>query len=126
MTRVRTEIVRLSRYGAVGIVTNVSLYLAFLILFYAGTPAVAASAICYVAGVTLNYLLNRRWTFQSQADHRRDMLKFLLAYGIGFGVTMICMTYLTRWTAAELAQILTIGITAITIYLSLRLFQFGQ
>lgn len=126
MNRFGTEIARLYRFGIVGVGTNVLLYAAFLGLFYAGVPAITASAICYVAGVALSYLLNRSWTFKSQAGHRRDMPRFLLAYGAGFGVTMICMTYLTRWSPAELAQILTIGITAVTIYLCLRLIKFGQ
>lgn len=116
----------LIRYGIVGLVTNALLYGLFVVLIRLGLSAVLSAAVCYAFGITLSYLLNRRWSFESRASHRQDLPRFLLSHGVGFGATMVFISVLTRWLAPEIAQILNIGLTAITIYLSLRLFRFGQ
>ena len=87
---------------------------------------VVASGLCYVAGVSLSYLVNRRWTFASRTSHSRDLPRFVASYGVGLLVTFLSMTILIRVLSPALAQLLTIGITAMSIYLSLRLLRFGE
>lgn len=126
MTGGRSETGRLLRYGLVGLLTNGSIYLLFLALIWAGLHPVLASGLCYGLGVTLSYLLNRRWTFDSQGQHRQDLPRFILAYGIGLLVTLVSMWGLIQIMAPEFAQLVTAGITAGSIYTSLRVLRFGQ
>lgn len=126
MTRVRSEITRLTRYGVVGLFTNGSIYLVFLVMIWIGIYPVLASGLCYGLGVALSYLLNRRWTFNSQGAHRQDLPRFILAYGIGLLVTLISMWRLIQIMIPELAQLVTAVVTAVSIYASLRLLRFGQ
>lgn len=126
MLRRKDEINRISRYGIVGIATNLSLYLLFLALLHLGLTPILAAGTCYCFGVALSYQLNRLWTFSSADSHRRDLPKFLLAYGIGLASSLLTITWLIDWLPPELAQILNIGITAIVIYGSLRALSFGQ
>lgn len=116
----------LLRYAGVGLLTNGLLYVLFVLLIRAGLAPVATAAVCYGLGLTLSYVLNRRWSFQSRASHRRDLPRFLLSYGVGFLATLVFIWALTRWMRPEIAQILNIGLTAITIYLCLRLTRFGH
>ena len=120
------EIRRLLRFGVVGLVTNASLYLVFLLLLRLGLLPTVAAWLCYGLGVALSYLLNRRWTFSSTDSHSRDLPKFLLAYGIGLVSTLLTIMLLMVWLSPEVAQIFNIGITAFVIYGSLRLVRFGQ
>lgn len=120
------EIKLLYRYGAVGIATNLTLYLVFVLFLRLGLAATLAAAICYGLGVTMSYTLNRHWTFSSTVTHRQDIPKFLLAYGIGLVSTLLTITLLILWLPPELAQIINIGVTALVIYGSLRLIRFGQ
>ena len=120
------ELSRLLRYGFVGLATNGALYLVFIALLRLGVGPTVAAGLCYALGVALSYLLNRRWTFASDASHGRDLPRFLLAYGIGLVSTMATITLLLRWLRPELAQLLNIAITALVIYASLRLARFGQ
>lgn len=126
MLRRKDEINRISRYGIVGIATNLSLYLLFLALLHLGLTPILAAGTCYCFGVALSYQLNRLWTFSSADSHRRDLPKFLLAYGMGLASSLLTITWLIDWLPPELAQILNIGITAIVIYSSLRALSFGQ
>jgi len=126
MSFARTELNRFARFATVGVATNGMLYIAFLALLRAGTAPVSAAGLCYVAGTLLSYVLNRRWTFASGQSHRRDLPRFLVAYGIGLVSTLATIALLTRWLRPAIAQILNIGLTALVIYFSLRLLHFGR
>nr|WP_272911488.1 GtrA family protein [Loktanella sp. M215] len=122
----RREARTLTRYGIVGIVNNLVLYLAFVALVWAGTGPLVSAGICYVAGVAMSYWLNRIWTFESTARHSREVPKFLTAYAIGFCATLVMLRILLIWLPPQLAQIFNIGLTAVVIYVSLRLLKFGK
>ena len=126
LASLQPEIGRLARYGIIGLGTNLSLYLLFLLLLRLAVHPVASAGICYVLGVAMSYLLNRRWTFASTNSHQRDLAKFLCAYGLGLVSTMLTLGMLLHWLAPQPAQIVNIGITAIVIYCCLRLLRFGS
>lgn len=125
MKGVSNEVRRFSRYGAVGLATNLSLYMIFILLVRVGVPPVLSAGLCYGLGVAMSYLLNRKWTFASNDGHSRDLPKFMLAYGVGLVSTLLTISLLLRWLPPELAQIINIGMTAIVIYTCLRLLRFG-
>lgn len=126
MARLLPELRRFSRYGIVGLGTNLSLYLLFLLLLRLAVSPVAAAGICYVLGVAASYLLNRRWTFASTDTHLRDLAKFLCAYGLGLASTMLTISLLLRILPPAWAQLLNIAITAVVIYGCLRMLRFGS
>ena len=117
---------RFSRFGVVGVLQNASVYLLFLAMIGLGVAPLFASGFCYVLGVTISYLLNRRWTFASQSTHTRDLPRFLAAYGGGLAVTLISMSLLIPLLGPALAQLVTIGIAAVSIYAFLCLLRFGH
>lgn len=120
------EVKRLSRYGIVGIATNLLLYVVFLLLLYLGVDPVVDAGICYLLGVSLSYILNRRWTFDSRNTHKKDLPKFLLSYGIGLISTLLTITVLMQFLPTEIGQLLNIAITAVVIYGCLKLTGFGK
>lgn len=101
-------------------------YCVFVALIWSAIPPVWAVALCYGLGLTISYLANRRWSFESTASHRSDLLRFLLAYGVGFGATLVFISVLTLFLRPEIAQVINIGLTAVVIYGCLRLFRFGR
>jgi putative flippase GtrA len=121
-----TGIIRLTRYGVVGLVTNAVVYVIFVIMIWFGMKPLLASGLCYAIGLTLSYLINRRWTFDSTGNHSSDLPRFLAAYGLGLGVTLLSMTILLGFLIPQLAQLVTIVITAVAIYIFLHLFKFGN
>lgn len=117
---------RFGRYLTVGLVTNTVLYLAFLLLIWLQVAPIIASGLCYVMGVAGGYLLNRSWTFSSTGAHRTDIAKYLAAYGFGLLVTLGSMALFVGILGPAVAQIITIGIAAVTIYSTLEILKFGQ
>lgn len=116
----------LYRYGFVGIISNLLVYGVFVALIWNTVPPVWATAMCYTLGLSISYLANRSWSFESSADHRSDLPRFLLAYGVGFVATLVFISVLTLFLRPEIAQIINIGLTAIVIYVALRRLRFGQ
>ncbi|MEM7721507.1 MAG: GtrA family protein [Pseudomonadota bacterium] len=117
--------ISLVRYGIVGVASNVTLYVFFIVLYRLSVPPPAAAAVCYALGLVISYLGNRYWSFESKGSHKSDLPKFLAAYGIGFLATMLFIVVLSWVMRPEIAQILNIGLTALVIYGSLRLLDFG-
>jgi putative flippase GtrA len=117
---------RLGRYSLVGAGINAALYLVFLILVQAGQEPILISALVYIVGINVSYLLNRLWTFSSRSSHSKDIPRFLIAYTLGLGATIISMSLLVDTLGSAAAQVITIVIAALTIYGSLCLLRFGQ
>ena len=126
MTSAIGGLTRFGRYGGVGVGTNLGLYALFLLLVWAGLSPVPVSGLCYVLGVAMSYLLNRRWTFASRGSHQQDLPRFMIAYGVGLIVTLVSMRLLILPLGPELAQLTTISITAATIFVALILLRFGR
>ena len=123
---VRDQLARFGRYGAVGIGSNLFCFLVFLGLIAVDVSPVLASGTVYILGLTISYLVNRSWSFRSTGDHRQDLPRFLISYGIGLIFSMTCIWVLIMWLHPATAQIITTILAAIIIYSCLTLFKFGQ
>lgn len=122
----KPALIRFSRYVMVGLTTNGSIFLIYLVMIWIGLIPIVASALCYMIGVTASYVLNRKWTFESTSTHRKDMIRFAIAYGVGLIATMISMAVLVTPLGPVWAQVVTIGIAAVSIYSTLELLKFGR
>ncbi len=126
MRRLYIEAEKFSKYGVVGLINNSTLYLLFLGLVFIGTDPVITAGICYVLGVAISYVLNRSWAFASTNSHMQDLPRFLAAYGVGLASTLMTIAILLKWLPPSIAQILNIAITAVVIFVMLRIFKFGN
>jgi putative flippase GtrA len=80
------------RFGMVGGLST-ALYLAFLAFFWHlfGLPLSAAAALAYGLGMTLNYVMQRGWTFRSNRSHRLAVPIFVFIHGIGMSLNAIVL-----------------------------------
>ncbi len=71
--------------------------------------ATIAALAGYVLGGATSYLLNRRWTFRSNAPHAEALSKFVLVAFVGFCLTGLCMFILVERLKAPYlpAQVVT-------------------
>jgi putative flippase GtrA len=75
---------QLFRFGVVGLVVNLLLYIAFLALVEAGIEVKLAMTLAYAAGVILGYALNGHWTFGAVDFRRGRWLAYVTVYAAGY------------------------------------------
>lgn len=70
--------------GAVGTVAHYMLLLALVMVWK--LDAVMASALGFLTGLLVNYLLSHYWVFRSSKRHAETAFKFLAIAGVGLGL----------------------------------------
>lgn len=75
---------QLLRYGIVGVVSNLSGYLAFLAITFAGVDPKAAMTFLYAIGATVGFFGNRKFAFAHDGDSIRAAAKYAVAHVIGY------------------------------------------
>ena len=99
MLRLHKEFIK---FCAVGTVSTTINYLIFFISYtYIEIYYVMASGMGYIVGVSLGYVLNRRWTFFENQSHTRKLREF----------TMYILVYIAS---------LAIGLSATTNFMGLK------
>lgn len=75
---------QIARFALVGVAATASHYAILIVLVeLTGLHPVAATILGSVVGVTVSYVLNRRYTFRSSAPVASSAAKFAVTYGIG-------------------------------------------
>lgn len=107
----RTELVTLAKYGAVGLGNTLLTAALMALLSLTGLAYPAYTALAYLAGMVQSYLLNRRFTFHRTGQPLSpaspgQVLRFL-------GVSLLCLGL------AQLVQALAREIVLLPLWLSL-------
>jgi putative flippase GtrA len=89
-----TQLVRFVITGGLSAVVDFGLLVALMNL--AGLDHNTAKAISFVAGTTTAYLINRRWTFQSDGS-KRKFAAVVLLYGLTFVLQVGLFAVLFPW-----------------------------
>jgi putative flippase GtrA len=84
----RSFVGALIRFGVTGF-ASVAVDVGVLALLHsaAGAPLAVATLCAYALGVIINYSLNRNWTFKSERDHRRTLIRYSVLLAINVGIT---------------------------------------
>ena len=112
----------------VGAIATACHYIVLLFLVEgAGMGPVSASAVGAFCGAVVSYLLNRKYTFQSQAAHRRTAPRFFLVAGlalVGNVLLMALFAGIWQWPYFLAQVVTTILLILVTFGLN-KLWSFG-
>ena len=68
----------------VGLFSNGIGYGVYLLITWLGVPYKIAMTLLYCVGVTMSYVGNRKFTFANTQNIRLTLVKFVVAYAIGY------------------------------------------
>ncbi|MFT3804218.1 MAG: GtrA family protein [Burkholderiaceae bacterium] len=117
-----------SRFLGVGLAATALQYVVLLAgVEWGGVEAVYASALGFLCGAVLNYLLNRSYTFRSQVSHARGAARFLVVVALGLAANVLLMWLLNGYFGWNyvLAQIVTTGLVMLWNFVGHSLWTFG-
>lgn len=75
---------QLMRFLIVGTLTNLSLYLVYLVITWLGLDHKLAMTLVYIGGVIMSFSLNRNWTFSHNGHLTSSFLRYSLLYLFGY------------------------------------------
>ena len=110
------ELVRFVIFAALGAMGTVAHYAVLIgLVEWSLTGPTLATALGAGVGAVVNYLLSRRFAFQSTRAHREALPRFLLVAGIGILINPIALAGLiavTGWPYLICQVIVTLGLLA--------------
>lgn len=114
------------RFSAIGIVATAVHYGILVVLVEAlHIQSILATSIGFVAGAFVSYLLNRRYTFQSNSLFWNKLAKYYGMTTVGLLINGAIVALLLSWDFYYLvAQVFATGIVLIWNFLSARLVVF--
>jgi putative flippase GtrA len=72
------------RYAMVGLVSNLTLYFAYLGLTILGIEPKIAMSVVYALGVAQTFLFNRTWSFRHDGEPHGAFARYVATYGFGY------------------------------------------
>lgn len=87
--KILAEIFTMIRYGAVGLVNTGVTALVIFLLKLTGIHYSLYTLAGYAVGITVSFILNRKFTFKSTEKTGQQALKFLLVTGSLLGLTQL-------------------------------------
>lgn len=95
---------------------------------FPGVPAWLVSALCYAGFIVPVYLLHRRYTFRSAAEHSRALPRYVVVQlcGLGLATVFSWLAYGIVGLPTLLAALVVIGLTSGVNFLALRRWAFAS
>jgi putative flippase GtrA len=106
------------RYAAVGLVSNLLLYVAYLLITRRGVGYKTTMTLLYAAGVSLTFVFNKNWTFSHQGHVTKAFITYLLIYALGYIINLVALYVLVDKLGFrhQLIQGFVIGMLAVLLF----------
>lgn len=103
---------QISKFIFVGILNTIAGYGAYFILLYLNFYYIFALLISHIIGVTNSFIWNKKWTFRSEGNARREGIKFFSVYGITFMINLFILTFFVEGLklTPQIGQVVALGI----------------
>ena len=115
------------RYAAIGVASNVALYLLYLALTYLGVGHKTAMTSLYVIGVLATFLFNRRWAFRDSGPQGPALARYLIAYALAYVLNYSALMAFVDFGGLphQAVQAVMILVVAVLMFLAQRHWVFG-
>lgn len=90
---VRNTLGQFSRYVAVGIGSNLLLYLAYLFLTGSNVGPKAAMSLLYALGVAQTFVFNRNWSFRHEGATHSALARYVATYAFGYFLNLAVLWF---------------------------------
>jgi putative flippase GtrA len=89
MIKIPPELVK---FVIVGAISNIGLYVLYLILTESGVGHKASMSLLYLIGVVQTYFFNKQWTFRDKSSHK-VFLTYIIINLVLYGINLASMIF---------------------------------
>jgi putative flippase GtrA len=116
------------RFAIVGASNTVVSLLAYAALHAAGLEYLVAASLAFAVGAVNSYVLNRRWTFRSQARPAPELARFLCAQLVGLWCNLALLAELVQVAGVHqlVAQALAFPVASVITFALSRQWAFAR
>ncbi len=116
------------RYALVGLVSNAIAYLIYILLTYIGLGPKLAMSLTYCIAVLQTFVFNKRWSFRFGGALAPALVRYALAYAIGYVVNLLALILLVDQAGLphQWVQGVMILFIAVLLFLAQRYWVFPQ
>ncbi|MGA9666224.1 MAG: GtrA family protein [Gallionella sp.] len=82
---------QLVRYGLVGIASNLSGYLVYLLITYWGGGPKVTMTLLYIVGASVGFYGNRQWTFAHKGAVLKSSSRYFVAHFFGYLINLFIL-----------------------------------
>lgn len=127
-TEIRSSAAQLIRYGLVGIASNLSGYLLFLLITYWGVEPKKAMTLLYVVGASIGFFGNRQWTFAHKGALPVSGARYFIAHLFGYMINfLILLTFVDRFGYShQWVQAAAVFVVAGFLFMAFKYFVFPK
>jgi putative flippase GtrA len=109
----------LIRFGIVGVLSNLALYIVYLVLTRWGADPKVAMSVAYAIGTVQAFALNRSWTFGHRGAMARPFARYVAAYAAGYLANLVILVALVDGAGLHHATVQAAAIVAVAALLFL-------
>lgn len=115
------------RYGMVGIISNLSAYLIYLLITYWGMEHKTAMTLVYMAGAAVGFFGNRQWAFAHKGRMHLAMVRYGIAHVLGYTLNFLILYVFVDHLgyAHQWVQAMAIAVVAGFLFVLFRYFVFS-
>ena len=110
----------------VGVVNTMFGFSIIFLLMYLGVSATTSNAIGYALGSLLSYFLNRKYTFNSEGERKREALKFFVVLAFAYGLNFLTLQWGLTLFNPYLAQFFSAVVYTLSSFVMAKLFVFKE
>jgi putative flippase GtrA len=117
---------QLLKYGVIGVISNATGYLLYLIVTHFGAPPILAMTLLYAVGATIGFFGHRRLTFSYTGSVFGSGLRYTIVHLTGYFINLaILVEFVDRLGYPhQLVQAVAIFIVAAFLFIMFKLFVF--
>ena len=106
------------RFGIVGLATNISAYIAYLILTVLSINPITAMSIIFAIALIVGFIAHSKYTFVQDRNTPQFLLKYLFVYAIVYAVNFLLLLLFTEFLEFphQVIQAIAILICGLTLY----------
>jgi putative flippase GtrA len=93
----RRKNLQIIRFAAVGLISNIILYMAYLLLTAAGLGYKVAMSLLFVVGVLQTFIFNNSWTFSNETRIQSAFVKYIAVYVLAYAFNLAALMFFVDW-----------------------------